>query len=285
MGRIKIITDSGSDIPPHLASQYNITVLPICVVIDGKTYYDGRDFSPRQYYQMLKEMDEIPTTSQVPVKLLEDELTANLKEYEHQIYVTISSKSSGGYQTTHLIKSQIEESTGKPSNITILNSGLFSMLYGHIVVQMAKMAQDGFSYDEIMNYYDEEVPKRRAYFMVDDLNHLKKGGRINPGVALLGGLLNIKPVLTINDGLVDVYKKERGRIRALNALVEYTLADMSCPEETQIWIANGCADEGCQYVTEKLLEKITPKGINEFDIGCVIGTHAGPGLVGIIFSK
>lgn len=285
MGRIKIITDSGSDIPPHLASQYNITVLPICVVIDGKTYYDGRDFSPRQYYQMLKEMDEIPTTSQVPIKLLEDELTANLDEYEHQIYVTISSKSSGGYQTAHLIKSQIEENTGKSSNITILDSGLFSMLYGHTVVQMAKMAQDGRSYDEIMDYYNEEIPKRCAYFMVDDLNHLKKGGRINPGVALLGGLLNIKPVLTINEGLVDVYKKERGRMRALNALVEYALADMSRPEETQIWIANGCADEGCQYATEKLLEKITPKGINEFDIGCVIGTHAGPGLAGIIFSK
>ena len=285
MERIKIITDSAADIPAELAQKYNITVLPLCVVIDGKVYYEGRDFTPREYYKRMSELKEIPTTSMVPAEMLRQEFEKNLTEYDKQIYITISAKSSGGYQAAHLMKTQLEEETGKPSNITILDSKSFTMVYGRIVIKMAQMAADGCSYDEIINFFNTEMPKSTAFFMVDDLIHLKKGGRINPGVAILGTLLNIKPILTINDGLVDAYKKERGKNRALENMVNYAIEQMSDPSENEIWIANGYAEEDCAVVTEKLKAKITPKSISHCEIGCVIGTHAGPGLVGIIFSK
>lgn len=285
MARIKLITDSASDLSKELASKYDITVLPICIVMDDKVYHDGVNLMGREYAGMLKEMETIPTTSMVPVDLLEDEFKKNLDEYDHQIYVTVSSKASGGNQTAHMIKTQIEEETGKPSNITILDSHAYSMLYGYAVVEMAKMVQAGKSYDEIINLFNELMPKRNAYFLVDDLKHLQKGGRIKPGIALIGTMLGIKPVLTINDGLVDLYKKERGKIKALEAIVNYSVATIEHPEECDIWIANGGADEECKKVTEMLLSKITPRSINQYDLGCVIETHAGPGIVGILFTK
>lgn len=285
MARIKLITDSGADIPKELAEKYNITVLPICVVINEEIFYDGYTIYSREYLKRLKEMPEVPTTSMVPVSMLQEEFVKNLDQYDHQIYVTISSKSSGGNQTAHMIKSQIEEETGKPSNITILDSKSFSMLYGKIVVDMAKMADEGASYDEIINHFEVEMPKRNAYFMVDDLMHLQKGGRIKPGIAVIGSLLGIKPVLTINDGLVDLYKKERGKIKALDAIVNYSISRISDPSKCDIWVANGYADEDCKRVIEMISAKITPKSINEYDLGCVIGTHTGPGVVGILFTE
>ncbi len=285
MARIKFITDSASDLPRELAEKYDITVLPICIVIDGKIYHDGVNLMGKDYVAKLKDMETIPTTSMVPVDMLKDEFKKNLDEYDHQIYVTVSSKASGGNQTAHMIKSQIEEKIGKSSNITILDSTSYSMLYGLVVAEMAQMAQDGKTYDDIISYFNERMSKRNAYFLVDDLKHLQKGGRIKPGIALIGTMLGIKPVLTINDGLVDLFKKERGKVKALESIVNYTVAAIENPSECDIWIANGGADEECKKVTEMLLTKITPKSINQYDLGCVIETHAGPGIVGILFTK
>jgi len=285
MARIKLITDSGADIPKELREKYDITVLPICVIINGEVLYDSYTIHSRDYFKKLKELQEIPTTSMIPLEMMQEEFNKNLEDYDHQIFVTLSSKASGGNQAAHMLKNQIEEETGKPSNITILDSASYSMLYGDVVINMAKMVQNDASYDEIISYFEEQMPKRNAYFMVDDLMHLQKGGRIKPGIAVIGSLLGIKPVLTINDGLVDLYKKERGKIKALTAIVDYSISRMSDPSKCDIWIANGYADEDCKKVTQMLLSKIQPKSINEYDLGCVIGTHTGPGVVGILFTE
>lgn len=285
MEHIKIIVDSGADIPKELAVKYDIAVLPICVIINDEVFYDGETIESKQYLEDIKGYEQVPTTSMVPVDRLKSAIEKYSKEYEKLIYVTISSKSSGGYQAAHLIKSQIEEETGKEIDLTILDSGSFTMVYGSVVVKMAQMAKEGASFNEVIDYFNQKMPTMSALFMVDDLDHLQKGGRIKPGIALIGGLLGIKPVLTINDGLVDLYKKERGKLRALESVVKNAVAQMSEPSENDIWIANGNADADCEIVTEMLKKYITPKSITQFDLGCVIGTHSGPGLVGIIFSK
>ena len=109
MARIKIITDSASDIPKKYAEKYNITVLPICVVIDGAIYRDWYDLESREYAKKLKDMDTIPTTSMVPVTMIEEEFRKNLETYDYQIFVTLSAKASGGNNAAHMIKQQIEE--------------------------------------------------------------------------------------------------------------------------------------------------------------------------------
>ena len=285
MERIKILVDSGADIPKELVEKYDITVLPICIIINGEVFYDGVNLDGREYLEKIKEYEQIPTTSMVPVEMMKDAFIKYSKEYDKLIYVTISSKSSGGYQTAFLVKSQIEEETGNALDLTILDSYAFSMLYGSVVVKMAKLAKNGASYNEVIDCFNKNISNISAYFMVGELGHLQKGGRIKPGVALIGTLLGIKPVLTINDGLVDVYSKERGKRKALDVAVKQVIAEMKNPSESEILIANGYADEDCKLATEMILSKITPKSIMQYDLGCVIGTHTGPGVVGILFTK
>ena len=285
MERIKILVDSGSDIPKDLVKKFDIAVLPICVIINGEVFYDGVTLDGREYLKKIKEYEQIPTTSMVPVEIMKEAFIKYSEEFDKLIYVTISSKSSGGYQAAHLVKAQIEEETGKDLNLTILDSGAFSIVYGSVVVKMAEMAKNGESYQSLIDYFNETMPKKTAYFMVDDLDHLQKGGRIKPGIALIGSLLGIKPVLTLSDGLVDLYGKERGKIKALDTIVKNVVSQMSDPSANEIWIASGNADEDCRLVKEMLLKYITPKSITQYDLGCVIGTQTGPGVVGVIFNK
>ena len=129
MARIKIITDSASDIPQYLVDKYNIGYMPICVVIDGKVHYDRYDLDGREYMKSLSEREEIPTTSMVPMEWMEKEFKSNLEDYDYQIFVSMSAKASGGNNAAHLLKEQIEDELGHESNIIVLDSEKYSMLF------------------------------------------------------------------------------------------------------------------------------------------------------------
>lgn len=283
MARIKIITDSASDIPQYLVDKYNIGYLPICVVMDGKVYHDRYDLDGREYMKKLPEMEEIPTTSMVPMDLMEKEFRSNLDNYDYQIFVTMSAKASGGNNAAHLLKEQIEDELGHESNIVVLDSEKYSMLFGKDVVKMAELASSGASYEEIMATFEQGKKTGNAYFIVDDLKHLQKGGRIKATTAVIGGLLGIKPILTINDGLVENIGKERGMQKSLNKIVNMAAEEYDTVNKPKIWLANGYADESCEIAIKLLKEKLGDVEIEQFDLGCIIGTHTGPGVVGIIF--
>ena len=283
MARIKIITDSASDIPQYLVDKYNIGYLPICVVMDGKVYHDRYDLDGREYMKKLPDMEEIPTTSMVPMDLMEKEFRSNLEDYDYQIFISLSSKASGGNNAAHLLKDQIEDELGKESNIVVLDSEKYSMLFGKDVVKMAELASKGASFEEIMEAFEQGKKTGNAYFIVDDLKHLQKGGRIKATTAVIGGLLGIKPILTINDGLVENIGKERGMQKSLNKIVNMTVEEYDTVNKPKIWLANGYADESCEVATKLLKEKLGDVEIEQFDLGCIIGTHTGPGVVGIIF--
>lgn len=283
MARIKIITDSASDIPQYLVDKYNIGYLPICVVMDGKVYHDRYDLDGREYMKELPEMAEIPTTSMIPLELMEKEFRSNLDDYDYQILVTMSAKASGGNNAAHLLKEQLEDELGHESNIIILDSEKFSMLFGKDVVKMAELAANDASLEEVMEAFETGKKKGFAYFTLDDLKHLQKGGRIKATTAVIGGLLGIKPILTINDGLVENIGKERGLQKSLNKIVNMTAEVYDTVNKPKIWLANGYADESCEIVLGLLKEKLGDVEIEMYDLGCIIGTHTGPGIVGIIF--
>ncbi|MBR0277040.1 MAG: DegV family protein [Clostridia bacterium] len=286
MARIKIITDSASDIPEYIEKKYNITILPICIIIDGKTYYDRQDIQGRDFIKKLADTDTIPTTSMVPMDLVENELRSNLEDYDYQIFITISSKASGEYNAINILKQQIEDETNKKSNIIILDSMSLSMPYGRVVTEMAKMAMAGSSLDDIMNVYYSGLKKSCVYFVVDDLKYLEKGGRIKSSSALIGSLLGIKPILTINDGLVEFIGKERGKQRAIDKIVELTVSQYDKDDKNnKIWIPNGNADETCEELKSIIKEKINPPDVEIYNLGCTIATHVGSGLFGIAFNK
>ena len=283
MARIKIITDSASDIPKYLVDKYNIGYMPICVVMDGKVHYDRYDLDGREYMKTLSERAEIPTTSMVPMEWMEKEFKSNLEDYDYQIFVSMSAKASGGNNAAHLLKEQIEDELDHESNIIVLDSEGFSMLFGKVVVKMAELAANDASLEEIMEVFEQGKKTSKAFFIVDDLKHLQKGGRIKATTALIGGMLGIKPILTIADGLVENIGKERGMQKSLNKIVSMTAEIYDTENKPKIWIANGYADESCKLATELLKEKLGDVEIEMFDLGCIIGTHTGPGVIGIIF--
>ncbi len=285
MAHIKIIADSASDIPQYLIDKYNIGYIPICVVIDGKVYHDRYDLDGRDYMKKLPELEEIPTTSMIPMELLEKEFRKNLNDYDYQILVTMPAKASGGNNAAHLLKGQIEDELGHESNIIILDSEKYSMLFGKIVVRMAQLAFEGASLEEIINAFEDGKRTGMAYFTLDSLTHLQKGGRIKSTTAIVGGLLGIKPILTINDGLVESIGSERGLKKSLNKIVDMTVKIYDTENKPKIWLANGYADESCEIVTGLLKENLGDVEIEMFDLGCIIGTHTGPGVIGIIFDR
>lgn len=285
MARIKIIADSASDIPQYLVDRYNIGYLPICVVIDGKVHHDRYDIDGREYMKNLPEMVEIPTTSMVPMELIEKEFRKNLDSYDYQIFITMSAKASGGNNAAHIVKEQIEDELGHESNIIILDSEKYSMLFGKDVVKMAALASNDASLEEIMEVFEKGKKTGDAYFTLDSLKHLQKGGRIKATTAVIGGLLGIKPILTINDGLVENIGKERGLQKSLNKIVSMTAEVYDTVNRPKIWLANGYADESCETVIGLLKEKLGDVEIEMYDLGCIIGTHTGPGVIGIIFDR
>lgn len=285
MAHIKIIADSASDIPQYLVDKYNIGYVPVCIVIDGKVYHDRYDLDGREYMKSLTSMENIPTTSMMPLEWIEKEFRKNLDEYDYQILVTLSSKASGGYNAAHLLKQQIEDELGHESNIIVLDSEKFSMLYGKDVVKMAELAANDASLEEVMDAFESGKKTGKAFFMVDDLKHLQKGGRIKATTAVIGGLLGIKPILTINDGLVENIGKERGLQKSLNKIVDMTVEVYDTVNKPKIWIANGYSDDSCEITIKLLKEKLGDVEIEMFDLGCIIGTHTGPGVVGIIFDQ
>ncbi len=283
MAHIKIIADSASDIPQYLIDKYNIGYIPICVVMDGKVYHDRYDLNGREYLKSLPEKEEIPTTSMMPIEILEKEFRKNLEEYDYQILVTMPAKASGGNNAAHMLKEQIEEEIGHKSNIIILDSEKYSMLYGKDVVKMAELAQNGASLEEVLEAFEDGKKTGVAFFTLDSLKHLQKGGRIKSTTALVGGLLGIKPILTVSDGLVEAIGNERGLKKSLNKIVDMTMEVYDTENKPKIWLANGYADESCEIVTELLKEKLGDVEIEMYDLGCIIGTHTGPGVIGIIF--
>lgn len=285
MARIKIITDSASDIPQYLVEKYNIGYIPICVVMDGKVYHDRYDIDGREYMKNLPEMEEIPTTSMIPMEWVEKEFRKNLEEYDHQIFVTLSAKASGGNNAAHLLKGQIEDELGHESNIIILDSNTYSMIYGMAIVKMAELAANGASLEEVMAVYERGMKTGDAYFTLDSLKHLQKGGRIKATTAVVGGLLGIKPILTIGDGLVENIGKERGLQKSISKIIDMTAEVYDNVNKPKIWLANGYADESCKLAVELLKEKLGDVEIEMYDLGCIIGTHTGPGVIGIIFNR
>jgi len=284
--KVKIITDSASDLPLQFFKEYSISMLPMGVVIGDKTYLDRMELDSKTFFNMMREDDSsLPKTVMPSAGLMEEEFRKNLDAYENQIFICISSKGSGTYNVANMIKKSIEDELDRPSNITVIDTFSYSAGYGMVVREMARLAYEGADYCAVMDKYNELISKIKVLLVVDDLKHLQRGGRINPTIAFVGGMLGIKPLLTIKNGIIDSFGKERGKRRAMEKMLEIMLGEVENPEQTNIWIVNADATEDAQIMRQMILEKITPKEIVDCELGACIGTHTGGGLVGIVYDR
>ncbi len=276
---IRIMTDAAADIPASVAKELSIEVLPFMVHFKDKSIRADINLAPQDYWKLLKESGEVPSTSQMSPADLEDSYR-KLGKDDPIIYISISSKGSGIHNTACMVAEQLKD---EGFDITVVDSAMFSYVIGRPAIEAAKMAQAGSSKEEILAYLAEEYRRDTAYFMVDDLTFLKKGGRIKATTMAIGTVLDIKPILNINGGLVEAYRKVRGTKKALATLAEYAQERMDDPENNEIVVLHTDAYEKAELLCSMLKDKINPKQTTIMEVGPIITSHAGLGVVGIYF--
>ncbi len=284
MSKIKIITDSASDITVERAKELGIRLIPISFTFDKETYYkEGLEMELDEFYEKLILSENLPKTAQVTPIEFSDVFNEEYDNgYDTLIVVTISSKGSGMNQNARMAAMEIMEERG--GEIIVIDSMGFSALYGAPVVQAAHMLNDGKSKDEIVGYLNDAIPTLKAYFLVDDLTNLKKGGRINAATLVIANMLDIKPILTVKDGMVVQKDKLRGTKKIFNKLIENAQDDDYVLDGKSILVPYTSDKEKALSLMKALEEEFENVKLIPYRVGAVIGTHGGPGLVGFIFS-
>lgn len=277
---IKIITDLSADIPKEIAEELDIAVLPFYINYSEESILADVDYTPDMFYEKFKSTDEMPATSQATPGILEDMYREMGKE-QPIIHVTIPANSSGIVNTALNISSRLNEEEG--FDITVVDSSMYSYGIGVNVIEAAKMAKNGKSKDEIISFLKERFEKDRVYFIVDDLKYLQKGGRIKATTMVVSKVLDIKPILWSNDGMVEAFEKVKGLKRAISKMVDIVAEKMDDPENGTVYVLHADAPDKAEITAEMIKNKVSPKAIEIGKVGPIITCHAGVGVFGIYF--
>ena len=276
---VRIIVDSSTDVSEKYREK--IQFVPLTVRFGDKEYLDGVELSKHQFYEMLVESDVLPTTSQATPAAFADCFEAIASAGDSAVVITLSSKLSGTYQSAVL-------ATEDYPNIYVVDSQSVAIGTGVLAQYAVELAQQGMGAEEIAQVLTHQREKVCVVALLDTLEYLKKGGRISKTVAFAGGVLNIKPVVTVQDGAVALIGKARGSRNGNNLLVEKIREAGGVDFERPVLL-------GYTGLSSALLEKYVDDSkalwadhVDKLD-GCllcsVIGTHAGPGAVAVAFFR
>ncbi|HFU4024625.1 TPA: DegV family protein [Streptococcus suis] len=273
--KLAVITDSSAVLNVTRNENDNLFVLNIPVSIDGEDYIEGQNLTAEEFYQKMANSKELPKTSQPSLLELEEILKVLAdKGYTHVIGLFLSSGISGFYQNIQYLKDEFENLT-----IAFPDTKITSAPLGMMVENVLKWAEAGQSFEEISSKLERQIQKTTAFIMVDDLNHLVKGGRLSNGAALIGNLLSIKPILYFTDeGKIEVFEKVRTEKKAIKRLLEI-LQEQTQDGNYQIAIIHANAPEKAQDFKQALEETGVFSQLPIVTFGSVIGTHLGEGAV------
>lgn len=278
---IKIVTDSTSYIPKELLEKYDITVVSLGIAMEGKGYKE-LEINNDDFYKKLSEMNSIPTSSQPTIEDLFNAFDKIMKDGNDALGIFISSDMSGTYSTcTQVIRMMLEEKYPE-RRLEVIDSQSNCMQMGYAVLAGAEAAKEGKSMEEVMAAVEDIKGKSRFLFVPDTLEYLKKGGRIGGAAALFGGLLKIRPILTVDNGTTEVFDKVRTKQKAIGKMLDKAALDFKERGYGQLIVHHiNCEEEG------RALAKRVKETLNiDAEIQCigpVIGCHVGPKAVGIAY--
>lgn len=279
-----IITDSCSDLPIEFIESKNIPIISMTYHFKGKEYEDdfGKTISYGDFYDTVRE-GELPTTSQVNVYKYMEEFKKHTDEGKSVIYIGFSSALSGSLNNAVLAKEMIIKEN-KNADITVIDSRSASTGEGMIVYNAIKMLENGKQKNEIVNWIEENKLKVNHWFTVNDLNHLKRGGRVSGAAAFIGTVLDIKPVLHVDDeGRLIPVTKVKGRKKSLRMLADKFKSMAVNPESQTVFISHGDCAEDAEHLKKLIMEENNVGGIIITNIGPIVGAHSGPGTVALFF--
>lgn len=280
MSNIQIITDSMTDVPKDIIENYNIKVVPLTVSFGEEEFRDSIDISPKEFYSKINESEELPRTSQVPPSSFAEAFKEALDQGKEVICINGSSRASGTHQSAILAKNELES-----DNIDLIDTLGLCFGAGILVYEAAKLVEEGLSREEVVKKVEKMVSKVDHIFTVDTMENLKKGGRINPMKASIATMLNIKPILTVVDGLVEPLDKVRGSKKVIGKMIEIAKERGADFSNNTVCIAHADCEERLSELRKAVIEELNPKELIETDIGCTIGTHCGKGTVAIFYKN
>lgn len=278
--KLAVITDTTAVLSDDLKAKENLFVLDIPIMIGGVSYVEGKDLSLDDFYKKMAMSPTLPKTSQPSLVKLDEILTQLSSEgYTHVVGLFLSSVISGFWQNIQFLIEDYPELT-----IAFPDSKITSAPLGSMVKNTLNWAEDGLSFDDILAKLQKQIDGTSAFIMVDDLNHLVKGGRLSNSSALIGNLLSIKPILYFNDeGVIEVYEKVRTEKKAIKRLVD-VLSDVTKNGEYEVFIIHSRAEEKAQHFYQALAERGQTENLEIVSFDGVIATHLGEGAVAFGFT-
>lgn len=277
MGTVRIVTDSTADLPKELAEKYGVIVVPLKIMFGQEVYRDGVDLDSAAFYNRLTKSALLPTTSQPSPGEFVAVYERLTQKGDSVISIHLSSALSGTFHSAQLAKTMVDS-----KDIFVIDSRTVSMGLGLIALAAAKAAKEGQTRKEIFTLINDLINKVNVLFVVDNLDYLERGGRIGKAGAMLGSLLNIKPILTFKEGQVTPLEKVRGKSKALDRLVELACASYDPGRRVVCSIVHADDYTSMMKLQEKVSAAYNCAEIIISELGPVVGTHGGPGVVGLV---
>ncbi len=278
-----IMTDSCCDLPVELAKELDLSVVPLSVLINNNTYknyLDGREISFKEYYAILRD-GSLGKTSAVNVFEFTAEMEKYLNEGKDILYLGFSSALSGTYSAGAIAAEELSSKYPERKILTV-DTLCASMGQGLLVYFAAQKKKAGASIEEVHKYVEDNKMNMCHWFTVDDLNHLKRGGRVSAVAAAFGTMLSIKPVMHVdNEGKLTVVEKVRGRKASINGLVKMLKERIT--DKSIAFISHGDCLLEAELLASKIKEEAGVEKVEISYVGPVIGTHSGPGTLALFF--
>lgn len=279
MNTVSVLSDSSAYIPQTYVDQYNLSILPLTVNWQGKSYYDGVDITAEDFYRQLSASKEMATTSQVTVGQFLVEFERLLKADNDIIFMGISK----GLSATIDSAVQAKKELGDPENLIILDTKLVAMPLALMVIEVSRAAEKGANLKECEQLAYDLYPRIGVYFTVNSLEYLHRGGRINSAKRLLGSALDLKPIMEIHDGKIELVESVRSQKKALNRMIELIARDIAGRSPVKLAPFHALAFDEMLVMEKKAVELLNPIEVIRSEVSPVIGSHVGPGTVAMAY--
>jgi DegV family protein with EDD domain len=280
MSKVAIVTDSTAYLPDDLLKQYSITVTPQILIWGDETFQDGVDIQPNEFYRKLENAKTMPTTSQVAIVTMKAAFENLLASGFDVLGIFISAKLSGTMQSAYQAKEMLPKAGSK---IVVLDSNSTSMAMGFHVLTVARAAQAGASLVECQKLAEEARKYTGVFFVVDTLEFLRRGGRIGGAQAMLGSALNLKPLLELRDGRIESIEKVRTKGKAVNRMIELIIERTAGRNPVRLATLHANAEAEAKSALATAAAQLNPVEQILASVSPVIGSHAGPGTVGLAY--
>lgn len=275
-----VTVNSTVDVPPKWLEERGVPVIPLKYTIDGNTYEDMRGLSAKEFFKKLRD-GKMSTTSQVNPEEAKEALEPFLKEGKDILHLGFSSGLSGTCNSMRLAAEELKEEYPE-RKIIVVDTLCACMGEALLLYYVLKRKEEGKTIEEAAKWAEEHKLHICHNVTIDDLHHLQRGGRISKTTAVLGSMVQIKPMIHMDDkGSLQVIGKERGRKKSLNKIVDTAVEQSKGWENDMIMITHGDCIEDAEYVAKLVREKMKIDNILINNIGTVIGSHTGPGVVAV----